>query len=435
MPPISETLWLATLGIALLSALLGVILARQLRALRVSHAQLAAALHAAAAREKALREADHAKDEFFAMLGHELRNPLGTLAAAAQVLGKTAADPAAAGATAKVIERQVAQMTRLVEDLFDLSRVARGKVSLSRRPLELAALIERAVAELRSAGRLEGYDLRLELSPVWVRADEARLAQIVANLVGNALRYTPAGGRIAVSLRRDREQAVLRVRDNGIGMTPELAARVFDPFVQGERSSERGGLGLGLALVKHLAELHGGKAFAASAGAGEGSVFTVTLPACEADAEPAAQAGAERRRHRVVLVEDDDDMRHTLAAALALEGHEIHEAADGSQGLKALATLRPEVGLIDLGLPGLDGYQVAETLRGTPAREDMVLIALTGYGGADALRRAREAGFDEYVTKPIAPRELARLMDAALAMKARRAPRGTGPAPRAPGGR
>jgi signal transduction histidine kinase/CheY-like chemotaxis protein len=395
---------------------------------------LAASAQAVRLREKSLRDADRAKDEFVAMLSHELRNPLGALAAAAQVLSKVGLQEGPAAQAGEVVSRQVEHMSRMVEDLLDVSRVTRGKVSLARQPFDFATLVDDTIAEMRAAGRLAGHEVRLDLAPVWVRADEARAAQIVSNLVGNAVKYTPVGGQVVVSLRRDRDSAVLRVRDSGIGMAPELAARVFDLFVQGEQQLDRGpgGLGIGLTLVKHLAELQGGKAFAASAGPGQGSTFTVTLPATEPQpGQPSEKKAQERRRHRIVLIEDNDDARRTLAAALALEGHQVHEAADGISGIAALARVNPDVAVVDIGLPGVDGYKVAETLRGAPEHDSMVLIALTGYGQPDSLRRAREAGFDEYVTKPIAPERLVRLMDVAIEARARRsAPRDTGPAPR-----
>jgi signal transduction histidine kinase/ActR/RegA family two-component response regulator len=393
-------------------------------------------------REKSLRDADRAKDEFVAMLSHELRNPLGALSAAAQVLRKVGLQEGAAADAGDVVSRQVEHMTRMVEDLLDVSRVTRGKVSLARQPFDFSEVVDKTIAEMRTAGRLVGHEVRLDLVPVWVRADEARVAQIVSNLVGNAVKYTPVGGQIAVSLRRDRDTAVLRVRDSGIGMAPELATRVFDLFVQGEQQLDRGpgGLGIGLTLVKHLAELQGGKAFAASAGPGQGSTFTVTLPAVEPQpGQPADRKRQERRRHRIVLIEDNEDARHSLAAALTLDGHQVHEAADGISGIAALARVNPDIAVVDIGLPGVDGYKVAETLRGAPEHDSMVLIALTGYGQPDSLRRAREAGFDEYVTKPIAPERLVRLMDVALEARARRAaipavPRDRSPEPRSPAG-
>lgn len=383
------------------------------------------------AREQAMRAAERAKEEFVAMLSHELRNPLGALAAAAQVLGRLGAQdgaekPGPAAQAIDVVGRQVEHMSRLVEDLLDVSRVARGKLSLSRQALDLAPLVEKTVLGMRASGKLDAHNVRLELSSAWVRADEARTAQIVANLVGNAVKYTPEGGRIGVTVRRDGNQAVLRVQDSGIGMAPELAARVFDLFVQGEGSVERGagGLGIGLALVKHLADLQGGKVFAASSGPGQGSVFTVALPIIEAGTKPSATPlapAAERRRHKIVLIEDNNDARRTLMSALAMDGHQVYEAIDGTAGIRVVGEVHPEIAVIDIGLPGLNGYQVAQSLRATPELDGTVLIALTGFGQPDSARRAQEAGFDEYVTKPIAPDRLVRLMDVAIAAKGRRA--------------
>ena len=384
--------------------------------------KLAHAASIARSRETALRATDRAKDEFLAMLGHELRNPLSALAAASHVLRKSAADNDAVLGATGVITRQVNQMTRLIEDLLDVSRVTRGKVSLNRQPLNFARAVERALSELRLSGRLDRHDLRLDLSEVWVRADEARIEQIATNLIDNAVKYSPGSGSIEVTLRRDRNSAVLRVRDSGIGMSAELVSRVFDVFVQGEGAGKQAGLGIGLTLVRHLAELHGGKAYAASAGPGQGSVFTVSLPTIEAQAAAATTQAtpAPQARHRILLVEDNIDARNTMLAALQLDGHRVYEASDGEAGILAAAEVKPDVAIIDIGLPGRDGYSVASALRQTPERQQMVLIAVTGYDQPDSWRRARDAGFDEYVTKPIAPDRLVRLIDAALATRARR---------------
>jgi signal transduction histidine kinase/ActR/RegA family two-component response regulator len=413
-----EIAWLCVLGLLVVLLVFAVVHRQRVRALREANAALAAEARVARTREAAARNAERAKDEFVAMLGHELRNPLTALAAAAQVLQK--AGSGAAAETAGMVGRQVEQMTRLVEDLLDLTRVTRGKVSLAREPLELTALVGKTLDELAAAGRLGRHALSRELSPVWVRADPARVAQIVANLVGNAVKYTPAGGAIGVSVWRDGDTAVLRVRDSGAGMAPELAARAFDLFVQADDTNQRGagGLGIGLALVKQLAELQGGKAFAASTGPGEGAVLTVTLPAIDAAVLPAAPApAAGRHLHNIVLIEANDDTRRSLAAALQLDGHAVHQAADGTAGIEAMASVHPDVAVVELRLPGLDGFQVARSLRSSDEHSGTVLIALTGYGHPDALRRAREAGFDEYVTKPIAPEKLVRLMDVALAKR------------------
>ncbi len=375
------------------------------------------------AREDALRAADRAKDEFLAMLSHELRNPLGALAAAAQVLRLAGPKDAAGTGATDVVVRQVEHMSRLVEDLLDVSRVTRGKISLARRPLDLGQAVAKVESEWRLSGRLAKHTVNLELSPAWVQADEARMEQIISNLLGNAVKYTPGGGSISVSVRRERDNAILQVRDSGIGMTPELASHAFDLFVQGDRALDRraGGLGIGLTLVKRLAELHGGTATAASAGPSQGSLFTVILPATEAREAPTPKASLrQKQRHSILLIEDSEDARRSLMAALKLDGHDVFAAADGKSGLAAVAATNPEVAVIDIGLPGLDGYQVAQSIRDMPARNSMVLIALTGYGQPDAVRRAREAGFDEHVLKPIAPDQLVRLIDVACAAKLRR---------------
>ena len=382
---------------------------------------LAAAAAALRAREAAWHATDRAKDDFAAMLGHELRNPLGTLAAAAHVLRSVAPSQGPAKQASDTVLRQIEQMTRLVEDLLDLNRVARGKVSLNRQPLDLRAAVEAALRELGAAGRLEKHLVETELSTAWVRADEARVQQIVFNLVGNAVKFTPEGGKVTIGLRRDRDTAVLRVRDSGVGMSPELAARAFDLFVQGESGERAGGLGIGLALVKRLAELHGGNAFAASSGVGEGAVFTVVLPAIEAqsaDAQPSV-AAPERHSHRILLIEDNEAARRALQAALEIEGHQVYAAENGNAGLDQASIVAPDVAVIDIRLPGMSGYEIAEALRRDAQRRGMVLIALTGYGQPDSLRRAQEAGFDQYVTKPITPDRLVRLIDVACAARAR----------------
>ncbi|MGE5639764.1 MAG: ATP-binding protein [Clostridia bacterium] len=389
------------------------------------------ALHMARTREIALRHADSAKDEFIAMLGHELRNPLNALLAAAHMLERMkGADPMAREAGA-VVGRQARQMTRLVEDLLDMNRIVRGKVSLSRRPLDLARAVEKTVNEMRVAGRLAKHAVHLALRPAWVRADEARIEQMVANLVGNAVKYTPEGGRIDVELRRDGDDAVLRVRDTGVGMSVELTSKVFELFVQAEGAQRRGGgLGIGLTLVRHLAELHGGKVFAASSGAGEGSVFTLVLPAIEAAEEPASAlpVTVQHARRRILLVEDHAETRSALFAALQLDGHRVYEAADGGAGLRAAQAVKPEVAVIDIGLPDIDGYEVASALRADPQRDEMVLIAVTGFERPETQRLAREAGFDDYVAKPVAPDQLARLIEAAFSRRSARSGEATGPA-------
>jgi CheY-like chemotaxis protein/anti-sigma regulatory factor (Ser/Thr protein kinase) len=301
-----------------------------------------------------------------------------------------------------------------VDDLLDVARVSTGKVLLGRAPLDLGALVTRSLATRTAGGRTERHRLEVETEPVWVDADDARLEQIVTNLVGNALKYTPAGGTVRVVVRREGDRAVLQVADTGVGIPSHVIGRVFDLFVQGDRSIDRsqGGLGVGLTLVRRLVEMHGGVVEAASPGAGAGSVFTVRLPAL-ADPDPLPPARAPRpsqARRRVLVVEDNSDVREMLRAALELNGHDVHEAEDGPSGVAAARALRPEVVLVDIGLPGLDGYEVARQIRADGADDTLVLIALTGYGQPEDRRRAMDAGFDAHLVKPVDPPALAVLI-------------------------
>lgn len=377
-------------------------------------------------REDALRAADRAKDEFLAMLAHELRNPLSALAAAAQVLQLAGPRDGPAQRAAAVVGRQVRHMTRMVDDLLDVSRVTTGKVNLARRPMDLAEVAAATVRAFRSAGRLKDHDVHFEGAPAWVDADEARVEQILSNLLGNALKFTPPGGRIDVRVGLSGDAAVLEVVDNGMGLAPELVSRVFDLFVQGERSLDRGagGLGVGLTLVRRLAELHGGSATAASEGPGRGACFRVSFPAIEAPpaavdagatAAGAAASGADGGRARLLLVEDNADARESLREALELRGYDVAAAADGAAALAAARAVRPDIAIVDIGLPGIDGYEVARRLRTMRAGSEPFLVALTGYGQPDSRRRAREAGFEEYVIKPASPEVLARMIEAHLA--------------------
>jgi len=383
-------------------------------------AQLRDDLYAAAVavreRDEWLRAADRAKEEFLGMLGHELRNPLAALKSSAHRLKVAGQNREIAGRAQAVIERQVGHMARLVNDLLDVTRVTSGKIRLSTKPLDLGALIEHMVQAWRDSGRFEHHDISIEPGAVWVQADQTRMEQILSNLLDNALKYTPAGGRISVRVYRTQNHAALEVRDTGQGLPPKLIHNVFDLFVQGERSLDRqeGGLGIGLTLVRRLAEVHEGSVQAASPGIGQGATFTVRLPAIDPPAQKrraSAPYAAPGHGRRVLLVEDNADARQALAMLLELEGHEVREAQDGLQGIELAEAGNFDVALVDIGLPGVDGHEVARRLRQSPAGARLFLVALTGYGGEEDRQRSRAAGFDEHLTKPVEPEQLERLLE------------------------
>lgn len=353
----------------------------------------------------AAETASKAKDEFLAMLGHELRNPLAAITNATHLIErqKPSLDSNAATATG-IIARQARHLTRLTDDLLDAGRVILGKISLTRVPLDLAAAVTAVFDGMRSTGRVGDHHFDLSIDHTWVFADATRIDQIVGNLLTNAIKYTPAGGRIAVSTRREGAQSVLVVSDTGIGLEPELLTRAFELFVQGERSLDRaqGGLGIGLTLVRRLAELHGGTVVAESAGSGRGATFTVRLPAIEAPlraASPRPEWVSQGGQH-IGIVEDNDDARESLRMLLELEGHTVHEAPDGVAGVELIAgDPRISVAFVDIGLPGMSGFDVASALRQKRGRE-LRLVAMSGYGAERDVTNGLEAGFDAYIVKP-----------------------------------
>ena len=360
--------------------------------------------------EAALREADRHKDEFLAMLSHELRNPLAALTTAAHVLALARPDGDDDVHARTIVARQTAVMTRLIDDLLDVSRVTMGKMTLDRVPLDLADLVRNVAEAWRGAGRLGLARVAVTTTPAWILADRMRIEQIVTNLLDNALKFTPPGRRVDVVVRRDGESALLEVADEGEGIAPEMIGHVFDLFVQAPRDGQRkgGGLGLGLALVKRLAELHGGTATVASAGVGRGAVFTVRLPAAPRPKAhvPPRSAAVPSGARRILIVDDNDDARTMLEAMLVHDGHHVRGARNGAAGLALAADSPPDVALIDIGLPDIDGYELARQLRAAlPARE-LALIALTGFGQAEDQRRAFAAGFDAHLTKPVTPDRL-----------------------------
>jgi PAS domain S-box-containing protein len=359
----------------------------------------------------ATEAANLAKDTFLAMFGHELRNPLAAISSAAQVLALADSVNDLARPRA-VIERQVRHLKRLVDELLDASRVQMGKITLERRPLNLREAVDHALSVLQAATTRGRHPFVVDTDDVGVNADPVRLEQIVLNLLTNAVKYTPAGRTITVTVHAAGDDAVLTVRDEGVGIPASALPRIFDLFVQADMTMDRaqGGLGIGLALVQTLVRLHGGTVTAASDGPGRGSVFTVRLPRVQLD--PSAGGTAPPSPlvvHRVLIVEDNEDSREMLRVVLERQGQEVFEAADGVEGIAVAARVRPDVALVDLGLPVIDGYEVARQLRRLPEPPSQ-LIALTGYGQLEDRRRCLEAGFDDHIVKPIDPVRLAQLL-------------------------
>jgi signal transduction histidine kinase/CheY-like chemotaxis protein len=362
-----------------------------------------------AERERARAEAvaaSQAKDEFFAVLGHELRNPLGVISTALHVLESTDPGDERGAKVRQILARQVVILVRLVDDLLDVTRLETGKIALSLVPVDLGTAAQRVVTMV-VAGAPGRHIACHTGDDLWILADETRLEQILTNLLHNAMKFTPADGRIMVAVMGDGSDVVLRVEDTGAGIPAALLPRIFDLFVQEQRGLDGAGagLGIGLALVKRLVDLHGGRIDVTSAGPGRGSAFTIRFRRVEPPrrspvSTPASGKGTIPRPRRVLIVEDNDDARQLLRHLLELSGHEVHEAASGTTGLEQALALRPDVALIDLGLPGLDGYEVARRIRAA-GRKDVVLIAVTGYGQREDRLRASAAGFDAHFTKPV----------------------------------
>jgi PAS domain S-box-containing protein len=371
-------------------------------------------------RAEALARADRAKDQFLAMLAHELRNPLGAIGNAIQLLKLRGADDPRLIRAHEIIDRQVRHQTRLLDDLLNVSRLARGKISLSRIHLDLRQLVRDTAEDFRSTLERSGLIFSVELpeSPLWVEGDPTRLSQVLGNLLHNAGKFTNPGGEVAVRLTAEAEprRAVLTIRDTGIGIAPEMLPHVFETFVQADHSMDRsrGGLGLGLALVKGLVALHGGETHAESGGLGCGSTFTLSLPLrpspAAADVETPTPGGAAGPV-RVLIVEDNQDAADCLRDLLEAVGCRVEVAYSGPAGLEAAERFRPELVLCDLGLPGMDGYQVAAALRQNSLTAGGCLVAVSGYGREEDQRRSREAGFDLHLTKPVDFSDLRRLLD------------------------
>jgi PAS domain S-box-containing protein len=370
--------------------------------------------------EQALKEADRRKDEFLATLAHELRNPLAPTRNAVEILRRSGEDAAATEQAQRVLGRQLEQLVRLVDDLLDVSRISRGKVQLRRERVELKAVVHSALEAVQPLIQAQAHELTVTLPPeaVYLDADCTRLAQVIANLLNNAAKYTEKGGRIWLSAGRRGNEAVVSVQDTGIGIAAEHQPRLFEMFSQAVPALERsqGGLGIGLSLVRGLVELHGGSVEARSGGIGTGSEFLVRLPAVEAPGratgEPGDQGGPSRAgpKRRILVVDDNRDTADSLAMMLSLAGHETRTAYDGLEAVQAAAAFRPVVVLLDIGLPRMNGYEAARHIRQQPWGKGMVLIALTGWGQEEDRRRALEAGFDQHVTKPVMAAALEELL-------------------------
>jgi signal transduction histidine kinase/CheY-like chemotaxis protein len=385
----------------------------------VAHALVNAAQERDRARsqlEEALRvaeDANRSKDQFLAMLGHELRNPLAPIANAVQLMAMKGDERTAQ--ERRIVERQLVHVTRLVDDLLDVSRITSGRLALNRKPLRIAHVVEQVVDTIRPSlyQRTLALDVEPAVNDAWVDGDDVRLVQVFNNLLVNAIKFTPAGGTIRVTARREGDEVVTEVQDSGIGIAPDDLKRVFDLFYQAPQSTDRarGGLGLGLPIVKSLVEMHGGSVSAASPGAGLGTRITVRLPLCEAPGgtHPERVGTPESKGHgRVLVVDDNEDAADTCATLLQMFGYDVRVAYAPHGALDIVHDFHPDLAILDIGLPGMNGYELARVLRkgGYTGK----LVALTGYGQAADMAASRAAGFDAHLTKPVAPRDLTDLV-------------------------
>jgi signal transduction histidine kinase/DNA-binding response OmpR family regulator len=357
-----------------------------------------------------IQEDDRQKNEFLAMLAHELRNPLAPIRHSVRILQKLGMTDGDLGWASDVIARQVEQMVRLVDDLLDISRITGGKVNLRMEPVDVAQVVGLAVETSRPLIESKNMALTVQLATeeIWVQADKARLAQVLSNVLNNAAKYTGDGGTIQLYVGREGPDVVFRVRDNGIGIPSEMLSKVFDLFTQVDRSLDRsqGGLGIGLTLVRRLMELHGGSVEARSDGPGQGSEFVLTMPTIArvvvANEDPApVEPGGRSSPRRILIVDDNADSAKSLSRLLRLSGHEVSVVHDGPDALEQLEAVDPEFILLDIGLPGMDGYEVARAIRTRPDHRGIVLVALTGYGRDEDRRMSRESGFDHHFVKPV----------------------------------
>jgi PAS domain S-box-containing protein len=371
------------------------------------------------AAEAALRDADRRKDEFLATLAHELRNPLAPVRSAAKVLRAPGADTRTRELATTIIERQIQTMAGLLEDLLDVSKITRGQITLHRQRTSVASIVESSLEVARPLLDARGHQLtvRLPAEPIEVDADPLRLSQVFSNLLTNAAKYTAPGGHIELNARSEDAGVYIAVKDSGVGLEPESIARIFEIFSQVKNTLDRaqGGLGIGLALVKGLVELHGGRVSASSNGLGQGSEFGVWLPTCVTDLKAQEQkqqrtSAMQIKPRRVLVVDDNEDAAQTLGMLLEMSGHEVHLAHDGERAVAMARELKVDIALVDIGLPKLNGYGVAQSIRSEPFGEQMVLIALTGWAQDEDKRRALEAGFNFHLTKPVDPDQVEELI-------------------------
>jgi PAS domain S-box-containing protein len=367
--------------------------------------------------EQALKEADRRKDEFLATLAHELRNPLAPIRNGIEVLKVAGADPSTSGPVLEMMDRQLAQMVRLVDDLLDVSRISRGKIELRTEPVELSAIVRSALETSRPMLEAAGHRLIVDVpgEPILVEADVTRLAQVLSNLLNNAARYTPRGGIVRLLVGAAPHEVTIRVEDNGIGIPAEKLGQVFDLFAQVDSSLERSqsGLGIGLTIVKRLVEMHGGRVEAHSEGAGRGAQFVVRLPRLPSRTarRPAAAAPpAPVASRRVLVVDDNRDSAESMAMMLGMMGHETLAVHGGQEALGAVASFRPEVVLLDIGMPDMNGYDACARIRELPQGAALTLVAMTGWGQEDDRKRSAEAGFDHHLIKPVDIEALQRLL-------------------------
>jgi CheY-like chemotaxis protein/nitrogen-specific signal transduction histidine kinase len=366
-----------------------------------------------------LTQADHRKDEFLAMLTHELRNPLAPIQNALQIMRQVGIAGPVAERAREMLERNVKHLTRLVDDLLDVSRLRSGEIVLRKEDIQLQVLLNRAIESVRGNIETRGHTVEVDVTtePLILNGDAVRLEQAITNVLNNAAKFTDPGGRICLQAGRQQSTAVVRITDNGIGMAAETLSKLFVPFMQGDHSLERmaGGLGIGLALARRLVELHGGSISAYSAGVGQGSRFEICLPLSNID-------GARPERHlldapkpnsrclKVLVVDDNKDAAKSLATVLRLWGHEVRTAYDGMAALELAKGDCPDLVFLDIGIPLMDGYQVARQLRAEDDLKGSLLIALTGYGQEDDRRRSQEAGFDLHLTKPLGAEQLQQVL-------------------------